>query len=288
MSSAFAKNVALKFAARHAFFAYNSARIVTLQMKFIGYLLTGAILSVLAIPASAGSGAPPRAVISVKALRIPLRQAAPDGLQALLVKPAGQGPFPLVVLTHGKAATPAQNKAQRPENLLPQAEEFVRRGWAVGIVMRRGYGESGGRFAENMYSCQFPDYLHAAREAARDLRAAIGYLSQQPQIDATRVIAVGASMGGLAVTALTADPPPGLIAAINFAGLMGNVAPDTVCQPGTLLSTFWVLGKKIAVANALGVHGKRSLHTSAPGPAVLPGVHAGRRQRPLHHGASIW
>jgi hypothetical protein len=46
------------------------------------------------------------------------------------------------------------------------------------------------------------------------------------------------------VTALTIDPPAGLVAAISFAGGRGHIGLDTVCEPANLLSTFWVLGKK--------------------------------------------
>jgi dienelactone hydrolase len=122
--------------------------------------------------------------------------------------------------------------------------EFARRGWATAVVMRRNYGTSGGRYAESSFSCTYPDYMHPARESSRDLRAAIDYLSTLPDIDPTRIIAIGPSGGGLAVVALTVDPPPGLVAVINFAGGWGHIAPDTVCQPGSLLSTFWLLGKK--------------------------------------------
>jgi dienelactone hydrolase len=210
-------------------------------------LMTAPLLLLSTCFAPAGA-VPPKDLLPLDSLiteplRIPAPQAEPSGLQALLIRPSGEGPFPLLVLTHGKAATDAVNRAQLPEQMLPVAKEFARRGWATLIVMRRGYGTSGGRFAENMISCEYPDYLHVAREAARDLRSAIIYMSQQPHIDRTRIIAVGASQGGAAVVALTANPPPGLVAAINFAGVMGHVAPDTVCQPGSLLSTFWILGK---------------------------------------------
>jgi hypothetical protein len=86
--------------------------------------------------------------------------------------------------------------------------------------------------------------MRSARESAKDLRAAISYLSTLAEVNAQRMIAVGQSGGGLAVIALTADPPPGLVAGISFAGGLGHVEPDTVCQSGSLLSTFWILGKQ--------------------------------------------
>jgi dienelactone hydrolase len=182
----------------------------------------------------------------IERLRIPEKNVE-TGLETVLVRPVGDGPFPLVVLTHGKQATVAMNKAKRATDMLPVASEFAQRGWATAIVMRRGYGTSGGRFSEDMLSCEYPDYLHAAREGARDLRRAILFLGHRPEIDATHVIAVGGSAGGVAVVALTADPPPGLVAAINFSGIRGYVGPDTICDPEMLVSTFWILGKSSRV-----------------------------------------
>jgi len=182
-----------------------------------------------------------------QSLRIPMKEAGPNGLEGLLVRPNEPGRHPLALLTHGTPATASERAAMTPQRVLPLAMEFARRGWATVIVMRRGYGRSGGQYAESIVSCEYPDYMHPARESARDLRAAIIYLSGLPEIDAKRIIAVGGSGGGLAVTAVTVDPPPGLVAAISFAGGAGHIAPDTVCQPGSLLSTFWILGKNSRV-----------------------------------------
>jgi dienelactone hydrolase len=183
----------------------------------------------------------------VQPLRIPMSEARPKGLEALLVRPNDSKPHPLAVMTHGAPATAPERAAMTPQRMLPLAVEFARRGWTTVIVMRRAYGTSGGRYAESCWSCENPNYMAPAKESARDLREAIIYLSTLPEVDPQRIIAVGPSVGGLAVTALTANPPPGLVAAINFAGGHGHIAPDTVCQPGNLLSTFWILGKKSRV-----------------------------------------
>lgn len=177
-------------------------------------------------------------------LRIPMKAAAPEGLEALLVAPNEPGSHPLAVMTHGTPATAVERLAMKPQQLLPLAIEFARRGWATVIVMRRGYGTSGGRFAESIMSCDSPDYMAAAKQSAQDLRAAIAYLSTFPEIDAHQILAIGGSTGGLAVIALTVDPPRGLAAGINFAGGRGHIDANTFCEPANLLSTFWVLGKK--------------------------------------------
>jgi dienelactone hydrolase len=122
--------------------------------------------------------------------------------------------------------------------------EFARRGFAVAVVLRRGYGKSGGGWAETYGTCTDTQYKQAAFTASKDLHAAIEYLGTLPQFDIDRMIAVGVSAGGFATVALTADSPPkGLLAAISFAGGRGSNAHDSVCQEDALISTFGLLGK---------------------------------------------
>jgi pimeloyl-ACP methyl ester carboxylesterase len=111
------------------------------------------------------------------------------------------------------------------------------------ILMRRGYGTSGGKFAEAIGECSRPDYFHSSLEADRDIRAAIMYLSKLREVDSARILLVGVSSGGFATVALTADPPPGIVAAINFAGGNGSRAEDEVCRPENLVDAFGTYGK---------------------------------------------
>jgi len=176
-------------------------------------------------------------------LRIPMPEAGSKGLEAVLVRPAAAGKYPLVLINHGSPRMNADRPGMTPFASLPQMMEFARRGFAVAAVMRRGFGDSGGGFAETAGSCQNPDYLASGRSAARDLRAAIEHLSNRPDIDATRIISVGQSAGGLATVALTADPPAGLVAAISFAGGRGSPKDGEVCAPERLAAAFGAFGK---------------------------------------------
>jgi hypothetical protein len=47
----------------------------------------------------------------------------------------------------------------------------------------------------------------------------------------------------LAIVALTADPPPGVVAGINFAGGNGSRADNEVCHPELLVDAFGAYGK---------------------------------------------
>lgn len=112
-------------------------------------------------------------------------------------------------------------------------------------VVRRGYGKSGGRPDYLNDRCPQTDYPEAGRESAEDLSRAIEYGASLPQVDAAHVIAAGVSTGGFATVALTAKAPPGLVAAINFAGGQGSRADFDVCNPGDLIGAFRSFGKHL-------------------------------------------
>jgi dienelactone hydrolase len=177
-------------------------------------------------------------------MRIAMPAAGPRGLEALLVRADEPGRHPLVLINHGSPRAASERPEMTPRGLLPEAIEFARRGFAAAIVMRRGYGDSGGGFAEDRGSCQDPNYLRAAAAAAADLNAAIGALAKRPDIDASRILSVGVSAGGFATVALTADPPPGLVAGVSFAGGRGSDKPDSVCGEDKLVGAFAALGKQ--------------------------------------------
>ena len=63
---------------------------------------------------------------------------------------------------------------------------------------------------------------------AADLRAAYEYLAIRPDIDSSRVIAVGDSSGGMAVVSFGLHAPPGLKAVVSFSGRW----PTELMSPG--------------------------------------------------------
>lgn len=176
-------------------------------------------------------------------LRIPFAAAGSRGLEALLVRPSGTRRYPLALISHGAPRDAGERAGMTPHRLYSQAVEFARRGFAALVVMRRGYGLSGGEYAEYSGPCDHPNYLIAASASASDLRAAIDAVKNRIDVTTQGMIAVGVSAGGFATVALTADPPPGLAAAISFAGGRGSRADNDVCNETALARAFAVLGK---------------------------------------------
>jgi dienelactone hydrolase len=179
-------------------------------------------------------------------LRVPLGGDL-GTLEALFVRPSEPGRYPLALIAHGSPRSPAERPTMTPLAMLPPALEFARRGWAAVIVMRRGYGGSDGGWAETYGGCGNTDYVDAGLAGAADLKTTLEFVSHRPDVDPTRMIAVGVSAGGFATVALTADPPPGLVAAISFAGGRGSVSDNDVCQPDRLIGAFAAFGKRSRV-----------------------------------------
>jgi dienelactone hydrolase len=179
-------------------------------------------------------------------LRVPLGGDL-GTLEALFVRPSAPGRYPLALIAHGSPRSAADRPGMTPLSMLPQALEFARRGWAVVIVMRRGYGGSDGGWAETFGGCGNPDYADAGFAGADDLKTTLEFVSHRPDVDPARLIAVGVSAGGFATVALTADPPPGLVAAISFAGGRGSEEADKVCRPDRLIDAFAAFGKRSRV-----------------------------------------
>ncbi|HZC57880.1 MAG TPA: CocE/NonD family hydrolase [Xanthobacteraceae bacterium] len=169
------------------------------------------------------------------------------GLEALLVRPSEPGRYPLTLIAHGSPRPGLERPNITPLSMLPQALEFVRRGWAAVIVMRRGYGSSDGAWAETFGTCDNPNYIASGLAGAADLKMTLEFLSHRPDLDPTRMISVGVSAGGFVTAALTADPPPGLVAAISFAGGRGSLEDDHVCRPDRLIDAFGAFGKRSRV-----------------------------------------
>lgn len=163
--------------------------------------------------------------------------ASDDGvaeLEVTVLRPRGDGPFPLVVLNHGRAPSPAQ--AQPRFRPLHVAYEFVRRGYAVVVPMRQGFSRSGG--TDLAGGC---DMVADARHQARSVRHAVRWAAQQPWADGTRSIVIGQSHGGLAVLAYAEDPHPGTQFVVNFAG--GIRKPACPDWEGALVEAIAVLGR---------------------------------------------
>ena len=159
-----------------------------------------------------------------------------DSIEVTVYRPDGPGPFPVLVLSHGSPRSAAARRGEGRQRLFHQSAPFVAMGYAVLVPTRRGYGESGGEWAEAYGACNDPDYFHAGLETARDIRAAVEAVRKHKWADTSRVVLAGQSAGGFGSIAAASTPFPGLLAVINFAGGRGSLGPHDVCAPDRLVA----------------------------------------------------
>lgn len=103
-----------------------------------------------------------------------------DTLHALIVAPAGTGPFPVVIITHGAG--------EFKENYLEMAEFLAGQGIASLALDMHGHGESGGK-----------PYHISMKDWVADIQAAVSFICDRPELDKNRISAFGLSSGGTAI-----------------------------------------------------------------------------------------
>ena len=210
-------------------------------------LVVAALLSPSTLHAAEPLGQVPGLVREATSVPFAPHGGAPLLLDALVTRPAGAGRFPLVVLSHGTPRDPADRAKTTASSTSAVAIEFARRGWAVVAVVRRGYGHSQGTYVESSGSCGHRNYRAAAHASAEDIGETVKFMARQPYVDPGRVMLAGVSAGGFASIAAAAQPPPGIVAVLNFAGGRGSDAPDSVCDADALVAAFGELGRTVRV-----------------------------------------
>jgi dienelactone hydrolase len=156
-------------------------------------------------------------------------------------RPPGEGPFPLVIFSHGRA--PAEARAKQGRQRFEQVARYlVSKGFVVVVPTRMGYGETFGEFdPEDSGGCNQMRVAPMLAAASDQVLAALEHAKTLPYVDASRWVKMGQSVGGQTTLAVVARKPPGLVAAINFAGGSGGNPvdrPGKPCLPGNLEREF--------------------------------------------------
>ena len=139
-----------------------------------------------------------------------------------LYRPAGNGPFPLAIVSHGRSPAPQRGLPQR-QRFEALSRYLVSKGFAVAVPTRVGYGETAGDFdPEGVGTCQDMQPEAMADAGADQVLATLEFARTLPWVDGGRWVALGQSVGGLITAAVAARNPPGLVAAISFSGGHGG------------------------------------------------------------------
>jgi dienelactone hydrolase len=179
-------------------------------------------------------------------LHVPVPGSGAAGLDVLEVYVNTPGKHPLALITHGTSNDASVREHVSPWDYRKQAVWFAQRGYVGLVVVRRGYGSSGGELdGSHRDGCKYDDGFEiAGNAAADDLRNVAAYAQRNmPEVDAMHIVSSGVSTGGFSQVALTANPPPGLEAAINFAGGRGGHGDGTLCNQHGVEDAFHDFGR---------------------------------------------
>ncbi len=134
-----------------------------------------------------------------------------ESVPVFLYRPAGEGPFPVVIMIHGGP------EAQLRPIFSPLAQFFVTKGFAVAAPNVRGSTGYGKRY-------EHLDDVHKRLDSVRDLAALHDWLGTVEWVDAGRAILYGGSYGGYMVLAGLAFHPERWAAAIEIVGISSLVS----------------------------------------------------------------
>ncbi len=163
--------------------------------------------------------------------------------------PQGDGPFPVVVLHHGRSLERAEPKRFRS---VGSVRYWIRRGFAVIVPTRLGYGDSGLKPDPDFSSreCDNRTYVPAMTAMLTQTEAVLAMARGLPWVDGKRVLIAGQSYGGFAAVGASGHAIPGLVGAINFAGGGGGnpkTRPGNPCGPDKLAETIAAAGRTARV-----------------------------------------
>jgi dienelactone hydrolase len=199
-------------------------------------------------------------------------------METTVFQPNGAGPFPLLIINHGKDAGSPSHQAR--DRFIFMATAFVKRGYAVMVPMRQGFASSTGRYRD--FGCNMTANGYAQ---ADDVRAVVNFAREQDWVDGDRIVVAGQSYGGLATIALGTQQMAGVRGLINFAGGLRDDANHCDWR-GELVRAFANYGSTNKIAS-LWVYGAND---SLFGPELVTRmhdafVHAGGQARLVEYAA---
>ena len=182
---------------------------------------------------------PPDPQLNEEVVKLPVTLTLPGGtlhkgeFVLTTFKPTGPGPFPAVVISHGRDGSP-RARAEFGRNRMRYY--WVQRGFAVLAPTRIGYGASGTSIDPEYAagSCDAMDFAPLASSVMAHIRATIEYAAAQAWIDKENLVLAGVSVGGFGSVVAAGESLPGVKALVNFAGGAGGwsqLRPEQPCSP---------------------------------------------------------
>ena len=180
---------------------------------------------------------------------------SPVPMLAYMVRPIGEGPFPLLVMNHGVSLDAKERSFFPVIEFRNAALWFARQGYVVVAPVRPGYGATAieiperglfGLFFSGVGNCSDANFRDAGLAIASIDMWVIDYISAQPFIRRDEVVVVGQSGGGWGAIALASQNPASVRAIIGFAAGRGghfNGKPNNNCAPDNLVEAAAQFGR---------------------------------------------
>ena len=207
----------------------------------------------------------------------------PVRLEAVVYRPNGEGPFPLLVFNHGATLNGREPKRFRDTwSSFLLANAFVDRGWMVAFPQRRGRGRSDGVYDEGFapdrkqgYSCDPSRSVRGAERALGDIEAAIAALRPRPEVSKGPILIGGQSRGGLLSIAYAAKHPDQVLGVINF---VGGWLAETCGTAAAVNKALFRRAASYPPADAMALWQERCDVLDRAQPGQFRGLRASRRQ----------
>lgn len=174
---------------------------------------------------------------------------------AHLIRPVGDGPYPLVVMNHGISLDATQRSYFPLLEFRDAALWFARQGYVVVAPLRPGYGATAidvperglfGIFFSGVGKCSNAEFREAGLAVASIDKWIIDHMSTQSFIKSNEVLIVGQSGGGWGSIALGSQNPQSVRAIVTFAAGRGgrlNGEPNNNCAPDQLVDAAAEFGR---------------------------------------------
>ena len=160
------------------------------------------------------------------------------------------GPKPVIVINHGRAGEAAERAALGRARYADTSRWFARMGFVVALPTRIGYGATGGEDVEDSGACTRKNFPPGFMAAAQQVIATLQAVRERPDAAKDRSVILGQSYGGAGTVAAASLNPPGVAAAINFAGGGGGDPkgrPQRPCSPQMIQRTYAQFGSSARV-----------------------------------------
>ena len=225
------------------------------MLRHLCLLAFGAIAALAAPAPSRGEDNPTSLRIQEEVWALPLIHPT----IAYVVRPVGNGPFPLAVMNHGVSLDQQQRSFFPLVEFRDAAMWFARRGYMVVAPTGPGYGAAAldvpehglfGVFYAKVGKCENPNFHDAGIAYAALDKWIIDYMTEQKYAVPDSAIVIGQSAGGWGAIALSSRNLPSVKAIIAFAaGRGGRVGgkPNNNCNPDELVETTADFGRTARV-----------------------------------------